>query len=85
MKHKEKLAVSLVFSGYVIFSIIAHAETIVLKSGKTIEGKIVARTQDDITVEAYGQQIKYYFHEIESRSIKDSTLPSPLELALSEA
>lgn len=42
------------------------AETIVLKSGKTIEGKIIERTDEDITIDFYGVPVPYFLDQIES-------------------
>ena len=44
----------------------AFAETIVLKSGKTVDGKILQRTDQYIKVDVYGVSLTYYFDEIES-------------------
>ncbi|MFA5007879.1 MAG: tetratricopeptide repeat protein [Candidatus Omnitrophota bacterium] len=43
----------------------AFAETIVFKSGKTIEGKIIEKTDKSIKVDIEGIPITYYFNDIE--------------------
>jgi len=42
------------------------AETIILKSGKTIKGRIIEKTEEYIKIDFYGVPITYYFEEIES-------------------
>jgi len=53
------LALSLCFSAAV------SAETIILKSGEKIEGKIIERTDEYIKIDFYGVPIPYYFEDIE--------------------
>lgn len=48
------------------FLIPAFAETVVLKSGKTVEGKILEKTDAHIKIEISGIGITYYRDEIES-------------------
>ena len=48
------------------FSNISFAETIVLKSGKTVEGKIVNRTNEYTEVEFMGVKLKYFNSQIET-------------------
>jgi len=64
MKIKIKKIISVAFFLYLPFSL--FAETIILKSGKKIEGKIVEKTDDFIKVDLYGVPIKYYFDQIEN-------------------
>jgi len=42
------------------------AETIVLKSGKTVEAKIIEKNNDSIKVDLYGTSLTYYLEDIES-------------------
>jgi tetratricopeptide (TPR) repeat protein len=42
------------------------AETVVLKSGQTLTGKLISRTANSITIEVLGQPATFYFDEIES-------------------
>lgn len=62
---KKKLVVLIIAIVNVCLLTLAFAETIVLKSGKTIEGKIIERTEHYIKVDIYGVPMTYYFHEIE--------------------
>lgn len=59
------LAMILFFAGLFITATI-HAEVMVFKSGKTIEGKIKKRTDKYIIVDVYGVESPYYLDEIES-------------------
>lgn len=52
------------------------AETIVLKSGKTIEGKIIKRTDRSIKVEVSGVPITYYLDEVASIGGKEAIVSS---------
>jgi tetratricopeptide (TPR) repeat protein len=51
---------------FLFFAIPSFAETIILKSGKTIEGKILIKTDSDITVDDGRATTTYYIYEIES-------------------
>jgi len=53
------------------------AETIVLKSGKTVEGKIIEKTDKYIKIDIHGVPLTYYSDEIES--INGEEMPLPLE------
>jgi len=48
------------------FLILAYAETIVFKSGKSIEGKILEKTDKYIKIDFNGVNLTYFFDEIES-------------------
>ncbi|MDD5583682.1 MAG: hypothetical protein PHV55_01315 [Candidatus Omnitrophica bacterium] len=48
------------------FLIPVFAETVVLKSGKTVEGKILEKTDKHLKIEISGVGITYYLDEIES-------------------
>ncbi len=63
--NKVKLAV-LVIMVLLGFSSFAFAETIILKSGKTIEGKLIEKTDKYITIDFYNVHLTYFNDEIES-------------------
>lgn len=48
------------------FQIVTSAETIILKSGKTVEGKIVEKTDKYIKIDFYGVPLTYFLDEIVS-------------------
>lgn len=52
------------------------AETVSLKSGKTIEGKILEKTDKAIKIDISGIPITYYFEEIESIDGEKLALPT---------
>ena len=56
----------------------AFAETIVLKSGKIKQGRIIERTADFVKLSVDGITIPYYTHEIESiqEELTDATAPA---------
>ncbi|MDD5584883.1 MAG: transglutaminase-like domain-containing protein [Candidatus Omnitrophica bacterium] len=59
--------VSAIFlSAFLFFCLPLFAETITLKSGKTVEGKIVERTDAYIKMEILGIPVTYYLDEIAS-------------------
>ena len=49
-----------------LFPVITSAETIILKSGKTVEGKIIEKTDKYIKIDFQGMPLTYYSDEIES-------------------
>ena len=49
-----------------LFPITIFAETIILKSGQKIEGKIIEKTNDYIKIDFYGVSLTYFLDEIES-------------------
>lgn len=59
------LTLVLVLTG-LCYPFMIFAETIVLKSGKTIEAKIIERRDEYIKIEYYGVPLTYFFDEIES-------------------
>lgn len=67
----------------VIFLITAHtaaAESIRLKSGRTVEGKILTQTDDSITIDVgIGVPVTYYLDEIENIS-EGTPAPSPRQV-----
>lgn len=52
------------------------AETIILKTGERIEGKIIEETDKYIKIDFYGMALPYYFEDIESIDGKRVVLPS---------
>ncbi|MFC1752713.1 toxin-antitoxin system YwqK family antitoxin [Thermoproteota archaeon] len=69
MKHKTSISKRAILSLVIIhlFLIPVSADTIVLKSGKTIEGKITERTDEKIQIDiGIGIPVTYYLNEIES-------------------
>lgn len=60
------------------------AETIVLKSGKKVEGKKIEQTDDYIRIDFYGVPLTYYFDEIESIDGVTINLPQNQEKPSSE-
>ncbi|MBN3040283.1 MAG: hypothetical protein JW867_04080 [Candidatus Omnitrophica bacterium] len=44
----------------------AKADTLILKSGRSVQGEIIERTPDHIRIKINGLPIKYYIEEIES-------------------
>lgn len=69
MERKRFVILLLVLSLY--FPVLAFAETIYLKSGKTVEGEILEKTDKYIEIDFQGVPLTYYFDEIES--IDDET------------
>lgn len=61
----KKLIVVLLLM-FLFFSSSIFAETIVLKSGKTVDGKLLGKTDKDIKVDILGVPVTYYLAEIES-------------------
>lgn len=68
-----------VFMGVLFLSVsFVCAEAIVLKSGKTIEGKLLEKTDEYIKIDFQGVPLRYYFDEIDSiDGVKQS--PSSVE------
>jgi hypothetical protein len=56
----------------------AFCDTIILKSGKQVEGSIKARTDDAVKVDIEGITITYYFTDIKSIN-GEPVAPSPVE------
>lgn len=61
-----RLTIFLILAAGLCFPIVIFAETIVLKSGETIEAKVTDTTEDYITVEIDGAYVSYGVSEIES-------------------
>lgn len=64
MGRKKWLALVLVMS--LFFPVLVFAETVLLKSGKTIEGKITEKTDLYIKVDIAGVAVPYFLDDIES-------------------
>lgn len=61
----KKITISL-FSLFSLFCFFSFAETVVFKSGKTIEAKIIEKTNKSIKVDIEGIPLTYYLEDIES-------------------
>ena len=59
------------------FSRSAFAESIILKSGKKLEGKIIKKTDKYIQIDSPGVPLTYFFNEIESIDGQEAVLPTP--------
>lgn len=59
--------------------IICFAETIVLKSGKAIEGKIIERTDEYVRIDFEGVPLTYFLEDVESIEGKEPALSQPKE------
>jgi len=64
MRNKRFIALVLIIC--LIFPIIVFAETVVLKSGKTVEGKLIEKTDKYIKIDFQGVPLTYFSDEIES-------------------
>ena len=61
------------------FPTIIFAETILLKSGKTVEGKLIKKTDEYIKIDFQGVSLTYFFDEIENiNGEKVANLRSPV-------
>lgn len=67
----------ILFSGVLILllSFCCFGETIILKTGKTIEGRVIKETGDHIIVDIDGVPINYYYDEIVSIGAKKVNKP----------
>ncbi len=63
---EKKIFIALFFVITLWFATLTFAETIVLKSGKKVEGKIIAKTDEYIKIDFQGVPLTYFFDEIES-------------------
>lgn len=61
----------------ILLNIYAYAETIVLKTGKVIKGKVIERAGRYIKVDAYGVVFKFYYDEVKSIIPDFFTFTSP--------
>lgn len=66
------------------FPISLFAETIVLKSGKTVEGKIIEKTDKYIKIDFQGVPITYFLDEIESINETKQDLSSAEKIKISQ-
>ncbi|MDD4955365.1 MAG: hypothetical protein PHP17_04950 [Candidatus Omnitrophica bacterium] len=75
MKNKMNIILAAMF---LFYALPVFAEKITLNSGKTVEGKIIERTNDKIKIDVGGIPITYYMDQIESidgNKIKPSSIP----------
>jgi len=66
---KKKMLVGLIASllwVFFCFLSFGYAATVVLKSGKTVEGKIIKKTDEYIKLDIQGVSTVYYFNEVEN-------------------
>jgi hypothetical protein len=61
---KKRLGI-LVLIMCLCFPVFIFAETIILKSGKTVEGKIIEKTDKYVKVDFYGVELTYWMNDIE--------------------
>ncbi len=66
-------------SGLILISNFCFAETIALKSGKTIEGEIIEQTEEYIKIDFHGVPLTYYMEDIENASGLVSQAPYDFE------
>lgn len=69
------LLIALIFPSFIF------AETIILKSGEKVEGKIIERTDDYIRIDFYDVPLTYYLKNIKSIDGKEN-IYSPKEMAI---
>ena len=62
----RNVTVVFMIAGCLIYSGETYAEAIKLKSGKTIKGPVIERTEEYIRIEVQGVPIKFYLDEIKS-------------------
>ena len=63
------------------FPILTFAETIILKSGKSVQGKIITKTDKYIKIDFQGVPLTYFFDEIESIDGKEPSVSVTKEAA----
>lgn len=63
---QKRISIILVLLICLCLPVFTFAETIVLKSGKTIEGKLIEKTDKYIKIDFQGVPLTYFFDEIES-------------------
>jgi hypothetical protein len=76
MKNRILLMTIIVLLGLYAVTLV-YAETILLKSGKTVEAPIIAKTDKYIKVDISGIPITYYFNEIASIDGKEMSAYTP--------
>lgn len=57
------------------FSAFLNAETVILKSGEKIEGKVIERTDEYIKIDLYGTPVTYWQDEIDTILVEEKTPP----------
>lgn len=65
MMSKRKLAILILIIS-LFLPVLVFAETIVLKSGRTVEGKLIEKTDKYIKIDFQGVPLTYFFDEVES-------------------
>jgi len=63
---KKKAQIILILLACLCLPFLAYAETIVLKSGKTVEGKLIEKTDKYIKIDFEGVILTYFLDEIKS-------------------
>lgn len=69
-----KKVLSILFLFTICLPVFVFAETIILKSGQKVEGKILEKTDKAVKIDFYGVPIKYNLEDIESIDGKSSDL-----------
>lgn len=82
MIHKKMAIIVLIIILSLCFPAFIFAETVVLKSGQTIEGKMIEQGDDYIKIDFYGVPITYWAKDIESIGGKKVVLLSEVEKEL---
>lgn len=77
---KKRWLIILVSLTCLCLSMSAFAETIVLKSGKTITGKLIEKTDEYIKIDFQGVSLTYFLDEIESIEGQDAVIPGAKHL-----
>jgi hypothetical protein len=77
MTKKNKICILVLLATFLVFGN-TFAETVVLKSGKIVDGKIIEKTDKYIKIDLYGIPVTYYMDDIESidgeKVIKENVL-----------
>ena len=74
---KKRLMIIVIAAAGFYFSGFTAAETVVLKSGKIIEGKILENTDDYIKIDYFGVPLTYYLDDVESiKEDEQGSLPA---------
>jgi len=78
---EKKIVSVLLLVTSLCFPTFIFAETVILKSGKKIEGKIIERTDKYIKIDFNGVPLPYFFDEIDSIDGKEVVLSTPNQKA----
>lgn len=71
----QKIPIILLLTLSLCFSTFVFAETVILKSGKTIEGKIIERTDDYVKIDFMGVILTYFLDEVQDIKSVDGVQP----------